>query len=39
MGVMAQQLKDPEGWGHPDMDVYDKKYGHLFDDNKNGQDQ
>jgi len=39
MGVLAQQLKDPEGWGHPDMDVYDEQYGHLFDDDKNGQDQ
>jgi len=38
MSVMAQQLNDPDGWGHPSMDVYDKEYGHLFD-NDNGKDQ
>lgn len=34
MSVMAQQLNDPEGWGHLSMDVYDKEYGHLFDNDK-----
>jgi hypothetical protein len=32
MSVLAEQLSDKEHWGHPDMDVYDKQYGHLFDD-------
>lgn len=38
MAVVAQKLSDPEGWGHPDMDVYDQEYGHLFD-GSNGTDQ
>jgi len=38
MGVLAAQVNDPEGMGAPGMEVYDKKYEHLFDDD-NGQDQ
>ncbi len=38
MAVLADQVNDPEGMGAPGMDDYDKKYGHLFDDN-NGKDQ
>ena len=38
MAVVAQQLDDPEGWGHPDMEVYDKEYGNLFK-NDNGENQ
>lgn len=34
--VMAAALDDPEGWGAHGMDVYDEKYGHLFEsDDKN----
>ena len=27
LAIAAQQLDDPEGWGAPGMEVYDKKYG------------
>lgn len=37
MGVLADQVDDPEGMGASGMESYDKKYGHLFDDN--GKDQ
>jgi hypothetical protein len=32
MSVVGSRLDDPDGWGHPDMDVYDREYRHLFDD-------
>ena len=28
--VMASALNDPEDWGAPDMDIYDKLYGKFF---------
>ena len=37
MGILADQVNDPEGMGAPGMEDYDK-YGHLFDDT-NGKDQ
>lgn len=28
--LVAPALKDPDDWGHPDMDVYDATYGDHF---------
>jgi hypothetical protein len=38
MALVANQLNDPQGWGHPEMEVYDEEYGHLFAES-DGEDQ
>lgn len=34
MAVAAEALNDPEGWGAPEMDDYDKVYGGLFNNDE-----